>query len=253
MTQRTLIGGLQAVQSALRYDPTRVIEVWVDRRRRDGRLQTLREQLEKLDCPVHESDVKALSRLLPDVSHQGVVLAYQGATPRGDADLAAHLDRLEHPPFLLILDQVQDPHNLGACLRTADAAGVDAVIAPRDRAVGLTPVVHRVAAGAAAVMPFYQVTNLARCLRGLRDRGIWLIGAADEAAQPFSRVDLTGPLALALGAEGKGLRRLTREHCDALVAIPMAGHVESLNVSVAAGVLLFDAVRQRSALMPAPG
>ncbi|TQF00918.1 MAG: 23S rRNA (guanosine(2251)-2'-O)-methyltransferase RlmB [Spiribacter salinus] len=253
MSQRTLIGGLQAVQSALRYDPTRAIEAWVDRRRRDARLVKLREQLEGAGCPVQESDAKALARLLPDVSHQGVVLAYQGASPRGDADLAAHLDRLSHAPFLLILDQVQDPHNLGACLRTADAAGVDAVIAPRDRAVGLTPVVHRVAAGAAEAMPFYQVTNLARCLRGLKDRGIWLMGAADEAAEPLSRANFTGPLALALGAEGKGLRRLTREHCDTLVAIPMAGHVESLNVSVAAGVLLFEAVRQRSAFMAAPG
>ncbi len=251
MSERTLIGGLHAVNAALRYDPARVIEVWLDRRRRDGRLQTLRRQLADLACPVHESDSKALDRMLPDAAHQGVVLAYHGGAPQGDNALAALLDGLDHPAFLLILDQVQDPHNLGACLRSADAVGVDAVIAPRDRSAGLTSVVHRVAAGAAAVVPFFQVTNLARCLRDLADRGIWRIGAADQASVSLYAVDLTGPLALVLGAEGKGLRRLTREHCDVLAAIPMAGTVESLNVSVATGVMLFEAYRQRDAFNPA--
>jgi 23S rRNA (guanosine2251-2'-O)-methyltransferase len=146
---------------------------------------------------------------------------------------------------LLVLDQVQDPHNLGACLRTADGAGVDAVVAPRDRAAGLTPVVHKVASGAAQTVPFFQVTNLARTLRLLRDRDIWIVGAADEADSALYEADLTGPLALVLGAEESGLRRLTREHCDLLVSIPMCGRVSSLNVSVAAGVLLYEARRQR--------
>ena len=251
MSERTLIGGLHAVRAALRYDATQVIEAWVDRRRHDRRLEALRSQLDAAGCPVHESDTRALGRLLPGLSHQGVVIALRGTGPRGDAALADFLDALDHAPLLLVLDQVQDPHNLGACLRTADAAGADAVITPRDRASGLTPVVHRVAAGAAASMPFFQVTNLARCLRALRDRGIWLAGAADEAATPLYEADLSGPLALILGAEGKGLRRLTRTHCDYLVAIPMAGQVESLNVSVAAGVLLFEARRQRGAFTPA--
>ncbi len=251
MSERTLIGGLHAVQAALRYDPTQVLEAWVDRRRRDARLQALREQLAAAGCPLHESEAKALGRLLPGLAHQGVVLAVKGAGPRGDTALADYLDGLSHEPLLLVLDQVQDPHNLGACLRTADAAGVDAVITPRDRASGLTPVVHRVAAGAAATMPFFQVTNLARCLRALRDRGVWLSGAADEAAESVHAADLTGARALVMGAEGRGLRRLTREHCDSLVAIPMAGQVESLNVSVAAGVLLFEAMRQRHGLTPA--
>ncbi|MEX0386536.1 23S rRNA (guanosine(2251)-2'-O)-methyltransferase RlmB [Spiribacter onubensis] len=247
MSRITLIGGLHAVQSALRYDPTRVTEIWLDRRRRDARLQKLRRQVAELHCKVHEADARTLDDKLPGANHQGVVLAWQGQAPRGDVELADHLDGLGHPPLLLVLDQVQDPHNLGACLRTADAAGVDAVITPRDRAVGLTPVVHRVAAGAAEIVPLFQVTNLARCLRDLRDRGIWLFGLAEEGATTFHGADLTGAVAVVMGAEGKGLRRLTREHCDTLAAIPMAGRVESLNVSVATGVVLFEAVRQRQA------
>lgn len=253
MSRTTLIGGLHAAQSALRYDATRVREVWLDRRRRDARLQKLRQQLAGLDCAVHEADARALDDKLPDINHQGVVLAWQGQAPLGDAELDDCLDALARPPLLLVLDQIQDPHNLGACLRSADAAGVDAVITPRDRASGLTPAVHRVAAGAAEVVPLFQVTNLARCLRGLRDRGIWLFGLAEQGSTRLHGADLTGAVAVVMGAEGKGLRRLTREHCDTLIAIPMAGQVESLNVSVATGVVLFEAVRQREALTQPPG
>ena len=156
------------------------------------------------------------------------------------------LEALTEPAFLLVLDGVQDPHNLGACLRTADAAGVHAVIMPQDRAVGITPVVHKVACGAVESVPIFTVTNLARTLRQLRDAGIWIYGASDAADEELYGCDLQGPIALVLGSEGKGLRRLTREHCDHLLAIPMAGQVESLNVSVAAGVLLFEARRQRN-------
>lgn len=248
MSQPTLIGGLHPVQAALRYDPTRVLEVWVDARRRDSRHQKLRRQLESAGCPVHECQARQLDKKLPDFNHQGVVLAWQGRAPLGDEDLAAHLDGLDYPPFILVLDQVQDPHNLGACLRSADAAGVDAVVTPRDRASGLTPVVYRVAAGAAEAIPLFQVTNLARCLRQLRDRGIWLFGLAEAGDDSFHDADLNGAVGVVMGAEGAGLRRLTREGCDALLAIPMAGRVESLNVSVATGVVLFEAVRQRSAL-----
>ena len=253
MSRITLIGGLHSVQSALRYDATRVTEVWLDRRRRDARLQKLRRHLAGFDCVVHEVDARVLDNKLPDFNHQGVIVAWQGQSPRGDAELSDHLDGLAGPPLLLVLDQVQDPHNLGACLRSADAAGVDAVITPRDRAAGLTPVVHRVAAGAAETVPLFQVTNLARCLRDLRDRGIWLFGLAEEGATMLHGADLTGAVAAVMGAEGKGLRRLTREHCDTLIAIPMAGRVESLNVSVATGIVLFEALRQRQALMQPPG
>ena len=164
----------------------------------------------------------------------------------GEGALDELLDRATAPPLLLVLDGVQDPHNLGACLRTADAAGASAVIVPRDRAAGLTPTVRKVASGAAETMPLIQVVNLARTLRWLKEREIWIVGADDQAPKSLFETHLTGALALVLGAEGAGLRRLTRENCDLLVAIPMAGAVESLNVSVAAGVLLFEAARQRS-------
>ncbi len=163
-----------------------------------------------------------------------------------DDDLLRLLDGLATTPFLLILDQVQDPHNLGACLRTADAAGVHAVIAPKDRAVSLTDTVKRISTGAAEHVPFAQVTNLARTMDQLKERGIWLIGTAGEAEQNIYQIDLTGPLALVMGFEGSGLRRLTREKCDMLARIPMFGSIESLNVSVATGVCLFEAVRQRT-------
>jgi 23S rRNA (guanosine2251-2'-O)-methyltransferase len=245
MNAEQLLFGQHAVRSAVRYDPAHVLEAWVEGSRRDGRSRRLRDQLEHIGCPLHVVDRRTLDRLVGADSHQGVAIRYRGAPPRDEAELGAWLDGGIESPLLLVLDQVQDPHNLGACLRTADGAGVDAVVAPRDRAAGLTPVVHKVASGAAQTVPFFQVTNLARTLRLLRDRDIWIVGAADEADSGLYEADLTGPLALVLGAEESGLRRLTREHCDLLVSIPMCGRVSSLNVSVAAGVLLYEARRQR--------
>jgi len=239
--------GLHAVRAALKYDPGRIVQVWLERGRRDGRMQQLAQALQGLSVPVQRVARQELDRLTDSAAHQGVVILYAGQPPQNESQLWELLDQLDAPPFLLILDQVQDPHNLGACLRSADAAGVQAVIAPRDNAVGLTPTVHKVASGAAGMLPFFQVTNLARVLRQIRDRGIWLIGAAGEAEQAVYEADLTGPLALVVGAEDTGLRRLTRENCDLLVRIPMQGHVDSLNVSVATGVLLFEALRQRLA------
>jgi 23S rRNA (guanosine2251-2'-O)-methyltransferase len=166
---------------------------------------------------------------------------------RSEAELTALLDRLEQPPFLLLLDEITDPHNLGACLRTAEAVGVQAVIAPRDNAVGLTPVVCKVASGAAETLPYFQVTNLVRVMDDLKARGIWLTGTAGEAESELYQVDFTGAIGLVMGSEGSGLRRLTRDHCDRLVRLPMCGQVESLNVSVAAGVCLYEALRQRRA------
>jgi 23S rRNA (guanosine2251-2'-O)-methyltransferase len=162
-----------------------------------------------------------------------------------ETDLFTILEKLEAPPFLLILDGVQDPHNLGACLRTADAAGVHAVIAPKDRSVGLTEAVRRVACGGAEKVPFIQVTNLARAMDNLKKAGLWLVGTGDGQSDNLFSLDLTGPLGIVMGAEGKGLRRLTKERCDFLASIPMRGSVECLNVSVAAGVCLFEALRQR--------
>lgn len=185
---------------------------------------------------------KSGSKSSPTPKHSDFTKA---VTIKNEDDLFDILDNLKQPPFLLILDCIQDPHNLGACLRSADAAGVHAVVAPKDRAVSLTETVRKVACGAAEHVPFVMVTNLARTLKQLKEQGLWLVGTADDAKQSLFDVDLTGPLALVMGAEGKGLRRLTREYCDFLVHIPMAGSVECLNVSVATGVCLFEAVRQR--------
>jgi len=178
-------------------------------------------------------------------NHQGVAARAKPVQAKGENELLSQLDALDGAPLLLVLDTITDPHNLGACLRTADAAGVHAVIAPKDKAVGITATVSKVACGAAESVPFYQVTNLARTLKELQDRGIWLFGTAGEASESVYKTDLKGPIAIVMGAEGKGLRRLTREACDHLIHIPMAGDVSSLNVSVATGVCLFEAVRQR--------
>jgi 23S rRNA (guanosine2251-2'-O)-methyltransferase len=240
--------GLRTVESLLAVHPLQLREISVAAGRHDRRLAALIAAAESRGIPVRRLPVRELDRQLPGVRHQGVIAVLAEPPQREDRherDLEAFLAGLGAPAFLLVLDGVQDPHNLGACLRTADAAGVHAVIVPRDRAAGITPVVRKVASGAAETVPVFRVTNLARCLRSLKQAGVWLYGADDDAGTTLYAADLRGPLALVLGGEGKGLRRLTRELCDYLVAIPMAGRVESLNVSVAAGVLLYEARRQR--------
>ena len=239
--------GLNTVQAALEHSPERVLELWVDTKRHDKRMAGILALAESAGITVHAVDKGELEKRVPNGRHQGV--AAMAAAPKvySEAELDALLDKLDATPFLLILDGVTDPHNLGACLRSADAAGVQAVIAPKDRAAGLTPVAIKVSSGAAQTVPFVQVTNLARCLRDLKERGIWLVGLDGYAEQTLHETDLKGPLAIVMGAEGQGLRRLSKEHCDFLVNIPMAGSVESLNVSVATGVCLFEALRQRSA------
>ena len=239
--------GLHAVAALLEHEPGRVTRLWVLASRKDARLNRLVDLARKRGVPINESTRVELDSLAEGARHQGVVAAYAGeSAPLGEADLERLLDAVqEGPALVLVLDGVQDPHNLGACLRTADAAGAHAVVAPRDRAVGLTPAVLKVASGAAESVPFVQVTNLARTLRALKDRGLKVVGAAGEAEQSVFAADLSGPLALVMGGEGGGLRRLTREQCDALVRIPRAGAVESLNVSVAAAVCLYEVVRQR--------
>jgi len=239
--------GLHAVQAALERAPQSITEVWVDQRRHDRRMADILALARQAGITTHGSDRCELDALVPGARHQGVVA--RSAAPRklGEADLDAILDGLDAPPFLLILDGVTDPHNLGACLRSADAAGVQAVIAPRDRAASLSPTAIKVASGAAQSVPFVQVTNLARTLKDLQERGIWLVGLDGHAEQTLYELDLRGPLGMVMGAEGQGLRRLTKERCDFLATIPMAGTVESLNVSVATGVCLFEALRQRRA------
>lgn len=245
MTERQLVMGLHSVRAALKHGKDSVSELLVDRLRRDSKLRELIGQAHDAGVSVERMERDELDRLTDGGNHQGVAAWITGAGARSENQLGALLDALDHPPLLLILDQVQDPRNLGACLRSADAAGVDAVIAPKDRAAGLTPVACKVASGAAESVPFFQITNLARTLKDLAQRGIFLIGAAGEAEHSLFDADLSGPVGLVLGAEENGLRRLTREACDQLVALPMAGEVESLNISVTAGILLFEAVRQR--------
>jgi 23S rRNA (guanosine2251-2'-O)-methyltransferase len=239
------IAGIHSVRAALRHGETSVDEVWLDRRRRDRRLGELAEMARGAGVRLRQVEAEEIERAAPGLNHQGALAWASAPAIRGEPDLDAILDGLSGPPFLLVLDEVQDPHNLGACLRTADAAGIQAVIAPRDNAVGLTPAVCKVASGAAETMPYVQVTNLARTLDALKGRGIWLIGLAGEAEADLYGIDLTGPIALVLGGEGRGLRRLTRERCDYLARLPMLGIVESLNVSVATGICLYEALRQR--------
>jgi 23S rRNA (guanosine2251-2'-O)-methyltransferase len=247
MTHADHAYGLHTVEGLIAANPEQVREITVAAGRHDRRLVSLIAAAQSRGIAVHSLPGGELDRLLPGVRHQGVIaaLAPRSHESLHEQDLAGFLAGLAAPPFLLVLDGVQDPHNLGACLRTADAAGVQAVIVPRDRAAGITPVVRKVACGAAETVPVFTVTNLARSLRALKEAGVWICGASDDADRTLYETDLRGPLALVLGGEGKGLRRLTRELCDYLVAIPMAGRVESLNVSVAAGVLLFEALRQR--------
>ncbi len=250
----TPIGGIHSVRAALQPrtaasapgGPSDVTEVWLERKRQDRRLAELAELARGAGVRLRQVDGEDIERAAPGLNHQGVLAWVKVPTSRGEADLDELLDELKASPFLLILDEVQDPHNLGACLRTADAVGVQAVIAPKDNAVGLTPTVAKVASGAARTVPYIQVTNLARTLDALKARGLWLVGLAGEADQDLYGLDLKGPLALVLGSEGRGLRRLTRERCDFLARLPMLGSVESLNVSVATGVCLYEALRQRT-------
>ena len=244
----SVVSGLHSVRAALRHGPDSVKEAWVDMRRRDRRLGELLAEFRRLKIPFSEPDREHLDRLSQGANHQGVAVRTLAPAALDEGALWRFLDGLPVTPWLLVLDGVQDPHNLGACLRTADAVGVHAVIAPRDRSVGLTPVAVKVASGAAGQVPFFQVTNLARVLRRLwEDFQIRRVGTAGDAGTRIYDADLTGPLALVMGGEGEGMRRLTREHCDQLVAIPLEGTVESLNVSVAAGVCLYESLRQRSA------
>jgi len=245
MKRAQRVFGLHAVTSLLQRNPTRVSLLLALESRDDVRMQQVLDLAEKANVPIRRVARGELDELVPGVSHQGVVAETGAAPVIGEKELPEFLDALPHPAFLLILDGIQDPHNLGACLRTADAAGVDAVILPRDRSAPLNATVRKVACGAAEFVPVVRVTNLARIMRAIRDRGIWVYGAAGEAESTLYQTDLSGPLALVLGGEGKGLRRLTREHCDGLVSIPLDGSVSSLNVSVATGICLFEARRQR--------
>ncbi|WP_442497178.1 23S rRNA (guanosine(2251)-2'-O)-methyltransferase RlmB [Methylobacter sp. sgz302048] len=242
----TKLFGIHAVQAALDYSPKKINKAWVDTQRQDKRLMQAIEDLLSLGIDPEKTDRKKLDRFAEGKNHQGIVIEVEMPAELSESDLKQAVETLSGTPLLLVLDNVQDPHNLGACLRTADATGVQGVIITKDNATGITPTVCKVASGAAETVPVYQVTNLSRTLRWLKDQGIWIMGAAGSANQTVYQTDLTMPLAVVVGAEGKGLRRLTQEQCDFLVKLPMLGQVESLNLSVATGVLLYEAVRQRS-------
>lgn len=238
--------GWHAVEAVLKREPDRLQQVWIQTGRQDKRVKSITDSLDELGVRWSVVHRKELDERVAGV-HQGVVAAVSESREWSEYDLLAHMASPGVTPFLLILDGVTDPHNLGACMRTADAVGVQAVVVPKDKSASLTPVARKVACGAAETVPLVRVTNLARFLRSLQDAGVWLIGTAGEAAGTLYEADFRGPVALVMGAEGKGMRRLTREHCDLLVKIPMFGHVDSLNVSVATGVCLYEALRQRLA------
>jgi 23S rRNA (guanosine2251-2'-O)-methyltransferase len=247
MTSEELIFGLHAVGALLKQSPERIKQLYILHGREDRRLQEITQEAKKQNIKIQVLSRAELDNLVSESPHQGIIARCVKALSYTEHELDTLLDALSEPPFLLILDEVQDPHNLGACLRSANAAGVHVVIAPSDHSVGLTPAVRKVASGAAEFTPFIQVTNLARTLRKLKERGIWLYGTAmEDATSSLYETNLCGAVGLVLGAEGKGLRRLTRELCDYLVTIPMYGSVSSLNVSVATGICLFEALRQRN-------
>ena len=240
-----LIYGIHAIQHLLNSKPEQFLELHIQDTHDNKSLLSLASLAKTLGVNVSGVSKKQLDQWLPERNHQGVAAKVRLQLLLTEDDFSTLIDACDKPPLFLILDGVQDPHNLGACLRTADAVGVTAVIIPKDRSASLTPVVRKVASGAAETVPVVQVTNLVRAIEMLKKLGVWIMGTSMQTAQSLYQVDLKGSVAIVLGAEGTGLRRLTEEHCDVLMQIPMMGVVESLNVSVAAGVCLYEATRQR--------
>lgn len=245
MTDKHFVYGIHAVTSLLRSSPQRVEKLLVDAKRQDFKIKQILQQAQLAKLPVELLSRDALDRQFKEILHQGVLAICNPLEPLSEKLIPSLIDNLTHPALIMVLDSIQDPHNLGACLRTAEATGVDFVITPKRGSVGLTPTVGKVASGAAEMMSFIQVTNLARTLALMRDKGIWIYGTVIESEQTIYHTDLTSPTALIFGSEEKGLRRLTRHACDGLISIPMLGVVSSLNVSVSAGVCLYEAIRQR--------
>ena len=244
MSSSDTIYGLHAVRAMLERHAARVLTVHLAERREDPRVRAIEDLARRHERPVHRVDAEGLRKLVGDVAHQGVAADVAPLPPWSEDDLVIALQEAQKP-LLLALDGVQDPHNLGACLRTADACGALAVLVPRDRAAQLNATVRKVAVGAAETTPVVVVTNLVRTLKLLKEAGLWVVGADAAATSAAHEVDLKGAVVLVLGAEGAGLRHLTRQHCDFMVRLPQLGAVESLNVSVAAGMLLYEALRQR--------
>ena len=247
MSSSKVLFGFHAVGVRLKTAPQSIVEIYVEPTRRDARMRQFIDRVKEANVRLIEADGMRLAKLAGSHGHQGVAARVQELPQVHSLDeLLEGLEADGKPPLLLVLDGITDPHNLGACLRVADGAGAHAVIAPKDHAAGINATVAKVASGAAETMPYFMVTNLARTLGELKERNIWVIGTSDDAPKTLYQVDLKVPVALVLGAEGDGMRQLTRKTCDELISIPMAGAVESLNVSVASGVCLYEALRQRS-------
>jgi 23S rRNA (guanosine2251-2'-O)-methyltransferase len=244
MSSPKVLFGFHAVGVRLKTAPQSIIEIYYEPTRRDARMRQFLERANQAGARLIEADNLRLAKLCGSHGHQGVAARVEPVAQIHSLDDL--LDAVEGPPLLLVLDGITDPHNLGACLRVADGAGAHAVIAPKDHAAGINATVAKVASGAAETMPYFMVTNLARTLGELKERSIWITGTSDDAPKTLYQVDWKGPTAIVLGAEGAGMRQLTRKTCDELVSIPMQGAVESLNVSVASGVCLYEALRQRS-------
>jgi 23S rRNA (guanosine2251-2'-O)-methyltransferase len=238
--------GLHAVSALLANPHRTTYKLFVSENRSDAKLQAIVDTASKTAIPITALSSQAMNQRFPDYNHQGVVASASALPDYGESHLQALLQSSKTPGLILILDGVTDPHNLGACLRVADAAGVDFVVIPKDKSASITPVVSKVACGAAESVPLVRVTNLVRAMETLKAQGVWIYGAAGEAEGLLYNIECTGTIALAMGAEGEGLRRLTRDHCDGLFSLPMLGVVDSLNVSVATGVALYEVVRQRS-------
>jgi len=245
MSQDLLIG-IHAIEAALNYDADNIVELYVETGSHNARVKELAERAREIGIKPHARDRAALDRMTGGARHQGLVARYRAPAPLAESELPKLAEAAGANALFLVLDGVTDPHNLGACLRSAEAAGVIAVIVPKDRAVGMTPTVRRASAGAADRVPMVAATNLSRTLKTLKDAGVWLVGLVGDVEQSLYAVDLKGPIAVVLGSEGEGMRRLTREACDFLAKIPMRGDVESLNVSVATGIALFEVLRQRA-------
>jgi 23S rRNA (guanosine2251-2'-O)-methyltransferase len=243
MSSARILFGFHAITVRMKTAPKSVLELHVEANRRDARMRAFVDRARDSGVKIVETDGERLDKMAGNTRHQGVVARVEVVAMPHSLDEV--IEAVEGPPLLLVLDGITDPHNLGACLRVADGAGAHAVVAPKDHAVGVNATVAKVASGAAETVPYIMVTNLARTLNELKDFDIRVIGTSDDAEQTLYDIDLTGPIAFVLGSEGDGMRQLTRKTCDQLVRIPMAGAVESLNVSVAAGVCLFEALRQR--------
>ncbi len=244
--KHNIIYGHHAVLSVLKHEPETIVELWVDAGRHDGRAKEIVDLARLSGISAKRIKRELLDDKTNSARHQGFVASSQQTTTLDEKSLETMLGKLDESAFLLLLDGIQDPHNLGACLRSADAAGVHGVIIPRDKSCSLTATVRKVASGAVESLPLFQVTNLVRTMEMLKQTGIWLYGTDSKADSSVFNTDFNGAVAIVMGAEGKGLRRLTREHCDTLMSLPMSGSVSSLNISVAAGICMYEVVRQRS-------